>query len=235
MERSDPALMEFFGSLQSEGGSSVPAPARPARDEADVLLDRVIMEESEALHQGFLAGAEFAVTRMESVRERVLHRLECSVLEPQLDRRVQWTESRRKRLLADHSYRLPLPTLVTRDAAQHLTPVRSCKVCWPNVHGNEPRPLRKLQARGLRAQHVGHVFATSGGDSLGTIVSTATRSAGDDDGHRRECVEVVTSWHTLEYAPSDAVYIWDLPTDTEAIERKMRLFARLGSDLNPAN
>src|SRR5512139_3319384 len=125
MERSDPGLMEFFGSLHTGGGSPAPAPPRPVRDVADVLLDRVIAEESELLHQGFLAGAEFAVTRMESERERVLHRLECSVLEPQLDRRAQWTEARRARLLADHSFRLPLPTLLTRDDARRLSPVRS--------------------------------------------------------------------------------------------------------------
>lgn len=235
MERSDPALMEFFGSLQSGGGTPAPVAVRPVRDVADVLLDRVIAEESEVLHQGFRAGAEYAVTRMDSERERVLHRLECSVLEPQLDRRAQWTDARRARLLADHSYRLPLPTLLTRDDARSLDPVRSCKVCWPNVHGSEPRPLRKLQARGLRAQHVGHVLATPGGDSLGPIVSTASHSTTGDDGQRREVVEVVTSWHRLEYAPSDSVYIWDLPTDSEAIERKMRLFARLGSDLSPAD
>ena len=233
MERSDPALMEFFGSWQSGGGSPAPA-ARGTRDEADVLLARVIAEESELLHQGFLAGGEFAVTRMDSTRERMLHRLECSVLEPQLDRRVQWTEARRARLLAEPSYRIPLPTLVTREAARLLSPVRACKVCWPNVSGSEPRPLRKLQARGLRAQHVDHVLATAGGDSLGTVISATTRASTDEHGERHDVVEVVTSWHTLEYAPSDSVYLWDLPTDAEAIERKMRLFARLGSDLNPA-
>ena len=63
----------------------------------------------------------------------------------------------------------------------------------------------------------------------------STRSGADGDGRRKAIVEVVTSWHTLEYAPSELVYIWDLPTDGEALERKMRLFARLGSGLSPAS
>lgn len=233
MDPAESALMELF--TASRPGSDTPPPAAAAaRDEVEELLERVIQEELATLHEAFGRGAEFAVTRMESPRDRVLHRLECSTLEPSLDRRAQWSAQHRARLAANPRYRISVPTLVNRDAALALTEVRNCKVCWPNVHGDDPRPLRKLQARGLRAHHVDHVLATERGESLGTIVRMTTHSSAGLDGRKRETVEVVTSWHTLEYAPSEHVYIWDLPTDAEAIERKMKLFASLGSGISPA-
>lgn len=229
MERSEPAGAEFEESWPDRIGTL--EPVLPARTEAEKLVDRVIAEELATLREAFGLGAEFAVTRMESPRARVLHRLECPALEKVLDRPAQWTDEHRNRLAADRSYRLSLPTLVTRDVALGLTAGRSCKICWPNLHGNEPRPLRRLKAQGLRAHHVGHMLSTQDGTSLGTIVSATSVSESDPEGRRRDSVEVITSWRTLEYSPAEHVFIWDLPTDEVAIERKLHLFDRLGSSL----
>lgn len=229
MERSEPAEADFEESWSDR--ISTLEPVLPVRTEPEAIIDRVIAEEFATLREAFGLGAEFAVTRMESPRARVMHRLECPALEKVLDRRAQWTEEHRRRLVADRSYRLPLPTLVTREVALGLTTGRSCKICWPNLDGSEPRPLRRLKAQGLRAHHVGHMLSTEDGTSLGTIVSATTRSESEPDGRRRESVDVVTSWQTLEYSPAEYVFIWDLPTDDVALERKLQLFERLGSGL----
>lgn len=210
-------------------------PAQSPSSETDALVARIVAEELHALRQAFGQGAEFAVTGTESSRERVLHRLECPVLEPHLDRHARWDDRHRARLSTDTRFRLPLPTLVTREAAQRLTGVRSCKVCWPNVHGTDPKPLRQLQAKGLRPHHVGHMLASEDGTSLGTIVRTALQTEPTLDGRERNGVEVVTSWRTFLYAPTEHVYIWDLPTDDVALERKMMLFHRLGSGFGQAD
>ncbi len=138
------------------------------------------------MRAAFGSGAEYAVTHMESPRERTLHRLECPALEPHLDRHAQWTADHRRRLLTDGRHRLSVPALITRDSARGLSGVRSCKVCWPNVHGTDPRPLRELQARGLRAHHVGHMLSTGSGESLGTIVRSAQHSGTDLFGVKQE-------------------------------------------------
>jgi hypothetical protein len=234
MERSEAAEAEFTDLWSGPIGTL--EPVLPARTMAEVLVDRVIAEELATLREAFGLGAEFAVTRMESVRHRVMHRLECPALEKYLDRGSQWSEQHRERLVTDRSYRLPLPTLVTRESARGLAAVRSCKVCWPNVHGRDPRPLRRLQARGLRPHHVGHVLSTEDGDSLGTIVSSAIQiQQADLFDVKQDSVEVVTSSRTLRYSPSEHLFIWDLPTDEVAIERKMQLFERLGSGLSQAH
>jgi hypothetical protein len=229
MERTEAAEAEFTELWSGPIGTL--EPVLPARTEAEVLVDRVIAEELATLREAFSLGAEFAVTRMESPRDRVMHRLECLALEKYLDRDSQWSGHHRERLVADRSYRLPLPTLVTRESALRVTAVRSCKTCWPNLHGRDPRPLRRLSARGLRPHHVGHMLSTEDGDSLGTIVSATSRVQADLFGEKQDSVEVVTSSRTLRYAPSEHVFIWDLPTDEVAIERKMQLFERLGSGL----
>ena len=202
-------------------------------DPIDALVVRIIAEEHDALHQAFSEGAEFAVTHPESTSERVLHRLECPSLEPHLDLRARWTAGHRRRLHDDRSYRLPLPTLITRQSAQALSGVRGCKVCWPNVHGTEPRPLRRLQARGIRSHHIGHVLSTDAGTSLGTIVRSAYQTGADLFGKREEVVEIVTTARTVQYSPSDHVFIWDLPTDEEAIRRKTQLVERFGQGFMP--
>ena len=205
-----------------------PGRAQALPGEVDPLLDEVIAEELTALRDAFGEGAEYAVTHARSSQPRVLHRLECSVLEPHLDRRSQWSAHHRNRLVDDHSYRLELPTLLTRESARRLSGVRSCKVCWPNVHGTEPHPVRRLKARGLRAHHVGHVLSTASGGSLGTIVSVARQRPADRTGGEQTAVEVTTSSQTYFYSPSESVFIWDLPTDEAALQRKMQLFERLG-------
>ncbi|GAA1818307.1 hypothetical protein [Agromyces neolithicus] len=201
--------------------------------ELDALVDQVVAEESEALHESFAGGAEFAVTRMESPRHRVLHRLECTVLEPALDRRAIWTDARRTRLAADRRYRLAMPTLLTREAAQQLSEVRACKICWPNIHRRDPAPLRRLRALGLRETHVGRVLSTESGESLGSINRVAASTGADLFGRSSEAIEVVTSSRAYFYEPAEHVYLWNLPTDAEVIERKTRLFRRLGSALMP--
>ena len=226
MERSEPAEVDLV-ELWS-GPIATIEPVLATRTAAEVLVDRVIADEVAALRDAFTQGAEFAVTWMESPRHRMMHRLECQALERVLDRHAQWSEHHRKRLVDDPSYRLPLPTLVTREAALGLTAIRSCKVCWPNLHGRDPRPLRKLRAGGLRAHHVGHMLSAEDGTPLGTIVSATTEVRADLFGVEQEAVEVVTTSRTLFYAPSEPVFIWDLPTDEVALERKMRLFERLG-------
>lgn len=210
-------------------------PEQPASRDTDALVDRIVAHELEALRQAFDEGAEFAVAGSESARERVLHRLECSVLEPHLDRHSRWDDRHRIRLDGDPDFRLPLPVLLTRQSAQRLDGVRSCKVCWPNVHGTDPRPLRQLQAKGLRQHHVGHMLSSEDGTSLGTIIRSGLQTEPIFDGLPRDEVEVVTSWRTLYYAPTEHVYIWDLPTDDVAIERKIRLFQLLGSGLTQIN
>lgn len=205
-----------------------------AVDPVDALVERIVAQEHDALRRAFGEGAEFAVTHVESPRERMLHRLECPSLEPHLDLRARWTAGHRRRLHDNRRYRLSLPALVTRESARTLSGVRSCKVCWPNVDGTEPRPLRRLQARGLRAHHLGHVLSTDVGDSLGTILRTAHHSGPDLFGEQHEAVEIVTSARTLHYSPSDHVFIWDLPTDAEAIRRKTQLFERFGTGFAPS-
>ncbi|WP_448005145.1 hypothetical protein [Agromyces bauzanensis] len=212
-----------------------PDPERPASSETDALVNRIVANELETLRQSFGEGAEFAVAGTESSRERVLHRLECPVLEPHLDRHTRWDDRHRSRLGSDPDFRLPLPVLLTRESAQHLDGVRSCKICWPNVHGTDPRPLRQLQAKGLRPHHVGHMLSSEDGSSLGTIMRSTLQTEPAFDGLPRDEVEVVTSWRTLYFAPTEHVYIWDLPTDDVAIERKIRLFQLLGSGLTQIN
>jgi hypothetical protein len=198
------------------------------------MVEQIVASELAALRRAFGEGAEFAVTRA-GRRDETLHRLECPALEPHLDRRARWTEEHRRRLVADREYRIPLPALITRERARAASNVRGCKVCWPNITGREPRPLKRLTARGLRAQHVGRVLATDSGDSLGTIVRITAHSGADLFGVEHDEIEIVTSARTVRVAPAEAVHLWDLPTDSEAIERRMRLFARLGSSLSPAN
>jgi hypothetical protein len=226
MERSEPAEIDLV-ELWS-GPIATIEPMQATRTTAEVLVDRVIADELAALRDAFSQGAEFAVTRMESPRHRMMHRLECQSLEKVLDRHAQWSELHRKRLVDDPNYRLPLPTLVTREAALGLAAIRSCRICWPNLHGLGPRPLRKLRAGGLRAHHVGHMLSAADGTSLGTIVSATTRVQTNLFGVEQAAVEVVTSSRTLHFAPSEQVFIWDLPTDDVALERKMQLLERLG-------
>ena len=202
--------------------------------ELDGLVDRIIADELDAMRSAFGEGAEYAVTHMESPRERTLHRLECPALEPYLDRHAQWTEHHRRRLTTNPRHRLSVPALMTRQSARGLSGVRSCKVCWPNVHGSDPRPLRRLKASGLRAHHVGHMLATEDGSSLGTIVRSAVQTGADLFGVEQDSVEVVTTARTLWYSASEHVFIWDLPTDEEAIRRKTELLHRLGSNVTPA-
>ncbi|GAA1765151.1 hypothetical protein [Agromyces humatus] len=202
--------------------------------ELDELIDQVVAEEVASLRASFLDGAEFAVTNMQSPRQRLLHRLECTVLEPYLDRSAQWTEARRSRLSTDARYRPALPTLITREAARQLTVVRSCKVCWPNIHGRDPAPLRRLRAGGLRDSHGGRILSTEAGESLGAIARVSARTGPDLFGRPADAIEVVTSSRVFTYAPTEHVFLWNLPTDATVIERKMRLFQRLGSDLTPA-
>lgn len=204
--------------------------------ELDALVDRIAADEFEALREAFARGAEFAVTRPESPRDRVLHRLECSTIEPHLDRRAQWTDARRARLAADPRYRLAMPGLLTREEARQLTDVRSCKVCWPNLHGSDPAPLRRLLAGGLRDPHIGRILSTESGESLGAIARISANTGPDLFGRHVDAIEIHTSASLFAYAPTEHVYLWKLPTDAEAIERKTRLLHRLGSDatLTPA-
>jgi hypothetical protein len=225
MDRAEAAEFGFLEFSSFDGRA--PERARSSPAEADPVLEGIIAEELATLRDAFGQGAEYAVTHARSSHPRMLHRLECSVLEPHLDRRTRWSENHRKRLVADHSYRVELPALHTRDSARALSGVRSCKVCWPNVHGNEPHPVRRLKARGLRSHHVGHVLSTESGSSLGTIVSAATQRQPDRGGIAQPTVEVVTSSQAYYYSPSESVFIWDLPTDEVALKRKMQLFERL--------
>ena len=216
-------------------GSAEPTIARGDAEpphETDALVEQIVGSELAALREAFGEGAEFAVTRA-GRRDETLHRLECPALEPHLDRRARWTDEHRRRLAADREYRIPLPALITRERARATSNVRGCKVCWPNATGREPRPLKRLTARGLRTQHVGRVLATEAGDSLGTIVRISAHSGADLFGVEHDEIEIATSARTVRVAPSEAVHLWDLPTDSEAIERKMRLVARLGSPMSP--
>ncbi len=197
--------------------------------ELDALVERIVAEEFESLRTAFLGGAEFAVTRTGSRREQVLHRLECVVLDPLLDRRAQWTASRRRRLAADPGFRPQSPALVTREAARRMTRIRGCRLCWPNVHGRDPVPLRSLRAGGLREPHLGRVLSTGSGDSLGTIASVTRRRGPDLFGREVGAVQVVTSSRVFSYEAAETVFLWSLPTDDQALERKVRLSRRLGS------
>ncbi|MGR0219534.1 hypothetical protein [Agromyces sp. ZXT2-6] len=201
--------------------------------DTDALVERIVADELDALRRAFDDGAEFAITRV-GRRDETLHRLECPALEPALDRRARWTEEHRRRLTDDREYRIPLPALLTRERARSMTHPRSCRVCWPNITGTEARPLKRISARGLRARHAGRVLATETGESLGTIIRATAYTGADLFGVEHDEIEVVTSARTLRYAPSEQVYLWDLPSDAEAMERRMRLFARLGTPTPPA-
>lgn len=197
--------------------------------ELDALVERIVAEEFASLRTAFLGGAEFAVIGAASARERVLHRIECVVLDPLLlDRRSQWTTVHRDRLAADPSYRPRLPVLVTREAARRMTDVRGCRICWPNVHGRDPVPLRSLRARALREPHLGRVLATPNGASLGTIARVERRSGPDLFGEEVDAVQVVTSLRVFSYRAAETVFLWNLPSDDQAMERKVRLSRRLG-------
>ncbi|MGR0318157.1 hypothetical protein [Agromyces sp. ZXT2-3] len=197
-------------------------------DAIDELVARIVAEELAELRRGFAAGAEFAVTRPGSSREGTVHRLECASIEAHLDRRSRWTEPHRRRLAVDPEYRMPLPALVTRQAARELAGVRSCRVCWPNVSGDEPRPLRRLSARSLGPQHIGHVLARPDGESIGTIVRWGARTGADLFGIEHDEIEIVTSTGIETVGPDAQVTIWDLPTDEQAIRRKTQLVQRFG-------
>ena len=234
MTRSEAAVPESaFEPRDITGMLDLPTRAAADGDPVDALVEQIITEELVALRRAFVAGAEYAVTHVESPQERMIHRLECPSLEPHLDRRSRWTAGHRRRLHADQSYRLALPALVTRQSARGLSGVRSCKVCWPNVHGTEPHPLRSVQARGLGANHVGHMLSTKEGSSLGTIVSSKHQTGPNLFGELEESIEVVTTARTVRYAPTDPVHIWDLPTDEEAIRRKAQLVERFGQGFMP--
>ncbi|MFB9959790.1 hypothetical protein [Agromyces bracchium] len=192
----------------------------------DDLVARIVEEEDAELRRGFASGAEFAVTRGASSREHMLHRLECASIESHLDRSSKWTEPHRRRLASNPAYRLPMPTLITRQAARDLSGVRSCRMCWPNPTGGEPRPLRRLSARSLGPQHVGHVLARPDGEPLGTIVRWGARTGADLFGVEHDEIEIVTSMGTETVGPDDHVIIWDLPTDEQAIRRKAQLVQR---------
>lgn len=212
-------------------GSAEPQTQDPGA--LDALLDRIVEEELATLRRAFDEGAEFAVTRA-GRRDETLHRLECPSLAPHLDRRARWTDEHRQRLAADGAYRIPLPALLTRERARALVDVRGCKVCWPNLSGLEPRPLKRITARRLRPHHAGRVLATPTGESLGTILRSAQRRGADLFGVEHDEIEVVTSSRAILYAPGEDVYLWDLPSDSQAIERKVRLFAQLGSASSPS-
>lgn len=201
-------------------------------DDIDGLVERIIADEVETLRRAFSDGAEFAITRA-GRRDETMHRLECPSLEPALDRRARWTDEDRRRLSEDPGYRIPLPALLTRERARATTVARSCRVCWPNITGTEPRPLKRLTAGGLRPRHAGRVLATETGESLGTIIRAAAHTGADLFGVEHDEIEVVTSARTIRYAPSEHVFLWDLPSDAEAMERRMRLFTRLGAPLAP--
>ncbi|WP_353816307.1 hypothetical protein [Agromyces sp. SYSU T00266] len=199
-------------------------------DAIDELVARIVAEEVAELRRGFASGAEFAVTRGGSSSEQMLHRLECASIESHLDRPSKWTEPHRRRLASNPAYRIPLPALITRRVAGDLSGVRSCKVCWPNPTGGEPRPLRRLSARSLGPQHVGHVLARPDGQSIGTIVRWGARTGTDLFGVEHDEIEIVTSTGIETVGPDDQVTIWDLPTDEQAIRRKAQLVQRLAGD-----
>ncbi|WP_353828789.1 hypothetical protein [Agromyces sp. SYSU T0242] len=221
------------------GPERAPSPDGPAADAirsdaVDELVERIVAEETAELRRGFDAGAEFAVTRAAATRDGMLHRLECASIEAHLDRRSKWTDPHRRRLAADPGYRMPLPALITRTAARNLSGVRSCKLCWPNASGTEPRPLRHLSARSLGPQHVGHVLAREDGAPLGTIVRWGARTGTDLFGVVHDEIEVVTSTGLVTVAPDEQLTIWDLPTDEETIRRKAQLMQRFASgDVSP--
>jgi hypothetical protein len=200
--------------------------------ELDALIEGIVTAELEALRQAFTEGAEFALTRA-GRRDETLHLLECPSLEPMLDRRARWTDEHRRKLAEDREYRIPLPALLTRARANAITGSRACRVCRPNPTGSASRPLKRLTARGLRDRHVGRILATATGQSLGTIIRSTTLAGADLFGVEHDEMEVVTSTGTFRYAPTDEVHLWDLPSDAEAIERKMRLFAHLGTPMSP--
>ncbi|MEI5583264.1 MULTISPECIES: hypothetical protein [unclassified Agromyces] len=197
------------------------------------LADAVIAEELRALRQAFGDGAEFALTRA-GRRDETLHRLECPALEPHLDRAARWTDEHRRRLARDPAYRLALPELLTRERALGMAGTHGCRVCWPNITGAEARPLKRLTARGLGSRHAGRVLATETGESLGTIIRVTALTGADLFGVERDEIEVMTSARAVRYAPPDPVHLWDLPGDAEAIGRRMRLLARLGTAQPPA-
>jgi hypothetical protein len=222
--------MAASGTAESE---MIDRPTAPPPLDSLALADEIIAEELRTLREAFSAGAEFALTRA-GRRDETLHRLECPALEPHLDRPTRWTAEHRRRLAADHAYRIPLPELLTRERARAMSGTRGCRVCWPNLSGVEARPLKRLTARGLRAGHAGRVLATEAGDSLGTIIRISALSGADLFGVEHDEIEVLTSARTVRYAPSDAVHLWDLPSDSEAMELRMRLLARLGTTQTPA-
>ncbi|GAA1056796.1 hypothetical protein GCM10017608_11880 [Agromyces luteolus] len=199
-------------------------------DAVDELVARIVADEVAELRRGFASGAEFAVTRSSPSSEQMLHRLECASIESHLDRPSKWTAPHRRRLASNPAYRMPLPTLITRRAARDLAGVRSCRVCWPNPTGGEPRPLRRLSARSLGPQHVGHVLARPDGESIGTIVRWSARTGADLFGVEHDEIEIVTSTGVETVGPDDHVTIWDLPTDEQAIRRKAQLVQRLAGD-----
>lgn len=201
-------------------------------NELDALIDGIVAAELDTLRRAFREGAEFALTRP-GRRDETLHLLECPALEPMLDRRARWTEEHRRRLADDREYRIPLPALLTRAGASAITESRPCKVCRPNLTGSAPRPLKRLTAGGLRARHVGRILSTPTGASLGTVIRLTALAGPDLFGVEHDEIEVVTSTGTFRYAPTDDVHLWDLPSDAEAIERKMRLFAHLGTSVSP--
>ena len=85
-------------------------------------------------------------------------------------------------------------------------------MCWPNIHGREPAPLRKLRARGLRATHAGRILSTAAGESLGSIARVSARTGPDLFGRPVDAIEVTTASRVFAYAPMEDVFLDRRPT-----------------------
>jgi len=129
--------------------SPVYVPSTPYNGSMDTLVEKIVGEENAVICAAIERGADIAITHMATPRNRVAHQLLCPSLEIQLNRRVTWSPQFRERLVADRSFRPAMPHFATREEAQHVVGLRSCKICWPNIEQSEAPPTRGAFGRRL--------------------------------------------------------------------------------------
>jgi hypothetical protein len=203
---------------------------RPSYDGSmDALVSDLIEEDNAALRSGLERGADIAVTHMNSLANRIAHRLSCPSLETQFDRQATWSPLFRERLKEDRDFRPAIPSLFTRDEARRIARLRSCKICWPNIEESEDPPASELFAEGLKNHHIDRKLADTHGTHLGLILEVLiSRSSSPTGRFVIERVAVRTDTGSYDFEPRQrvrALMAFNTPADKQ---REATLRQRVG-------
>lgn len=201
----------------------------------DALVEQIIDKENAVVRDGLLRGAEIAVTHMGSPSQRMAHRISCLSLRDQFDRTVAWPTRFREKLQDDRSFRPGLATLITRQEARELIKLGSCKMCWPNIGGEDMPPTNALLAQGLKNHHIGRVLADQHGLDIGTIQEVIfTRRAKPTGGSTpaslssADVVTVVTDKTTVQLDPRKTMQVRTVMESAAARAREAAVRERVG-------